>query len=211
MRFMIWGLAIVAGMAASAYGYFLYRSGNVEQAPYAVVTSDGAFEVREYPELVVAEVRRSGNRQDAVSAGFGPLARYIFARDRSGDQVSMTAPVTQQRETIAMTAPVTQTPETGGMWRVRFVMPAGYTLDTLPSSANPDVTLKTLAPTRSAAVRFSGVANDDLIAAEEAKLRAWMAKAGLEPAGPPTYAYYNDPFTPGFLRRNEVLIEVRSP
>jgi hypothetical protein len=36
-----------------------------------------------------------------------------------------------------------------------------------------------------------------------------MAARALSPLGPPTYAYYNDPFTPGFLRRNEIQLPVK--
>jgi len=87
-------------------------------------------------------------------------------------------------------------------------MPSQYTLDTLPRPAGSSVRLETLPPRRMAAVRFSGVARDASIAEQEARLLAWMTAQGLTPAQTPTYAYYNDPFTPGFMRRNEVLVPV---
>jgi hypothetical protein len=60
-------------------------------------------------------------------------------------------------------------------------------------------------------VRFSGVADDALLARQTARLVDWIAAQGFEQTGaPPTYAYYNDPFTPGFLRRNEVMIDLRA-
>lgn len=170
-------------------------SSNVEQPPYESVSLDGDFELRDYPELAVAEVTTTGERQQAVSAGFGPLAGYIFAKEREGEKIAMTAPVTQTAE--------------GREWIVRFIMPSQYTLETLPRPAGSQVRLETLPPRRMAAVRFSGVANDALIAEQEARLVAWMQQRDLSVAGVPTYAYYNDPFTPGFLRRNEVLVPVR--
>lgn len=182
-------LLAVAGCAA------LVARGNVEEPPYESVTLDGDFELRDYPELTVAEVTTTGTRRDAVGAGFGPLAGYIFARERDGDK-------------IAMTAPVTQTPGEGGDWVIRFIMPSQYTLDTLPRPAGSRVRLETLPPRRMAAVRFSGVARDTLIAEQEARLASWMNERGLVPVDTPTYAYYNDPLTPGFMRRNEVLIPV---
>lgn len=181
---------------------------SVETPQYEVVASDGQIEIRDYPSMIVAEVARSGPRGEAVSEGFGPLARYIFAKDRSGESVSMTAPVTQER--IAMTAPVTQSATESGDWAVRFIMPSKYTLETLPEPANDEVTLREVPPRRMAAIRFSGVANDKLIEENETRLRTWLEGREAQPAGtPPIYAYYNDPFTPGFLRRNEVLIELK--
>jgi DNA gyrase inhibitor GyrI len=70
------------------------------------------------------------------------------------------------------------------------------------------VSLVKLPPRRVAAIRFDGRTTDERVAEREAELRAWMATRGLEAASPPLYAYYNDPLTPGFLRRNEVMIEV---
>lgn len=203
-------------LAVIAMGVWVYVVQNVEQPAYTVISQDGAFEVRDYPELIVAEVTRTGSRQPAVSAGFSPLAGYIFAKERAGDTIAMTAPVTQKREKIAMTAPVTQSPNSGTSedgqhtWTIRFIMPSQYTLETLPRPAGSDVRLKTVPAERRVAIRFSGMATDELIDENETKLRAWMKTQGLSPVGQPTYAYYNDPFTPGPLRRNEVLFEVES-
>lgn len=118
----------------------------------------------------------------------------------------MTAPVTQTPEKIAMTAPVTQTSD-DGQWRVRFLMPAGRTLADLPVPAG-DVRLVEVPAQRVAAIRFSGGWTDTAFARAEATLDAWLAAEGLAAAGPPTYAYYNDPFTPPFLRRNEVIVPI---
>ncbi|MBC8050374.1 MAG: heme-binding protein [Chitinophagales bacterium] len=183
---------------------------NVEQPSYRTIVSDGAIELRQYPPSIVAEVTRRGSRQAAVSAAFGPLAGYIFAKERGGDKIAMTAPVTQQRETIAMTAPVTQSASESGdnAWTVRFIMPAKYTLETLPKPANADVRIITVPETRRAAIRFSGYATDASIAEQQALLLGWLQSRKLKPVGSPTYAYYNDPFTPGPLRRNEVIYDV---
>ncbi|MDJ0897102.1 MAG: heme-binding protein [Alphaproteobacteria bacterium] len=204
-------LAGIAVLAIAGFGVFVWLANDVERPDYASVTRDGAFEVRDYPALVVAEVTRTGDRWKAVNKGFRPLAAYIFAKERAGESIAMTAPVTQQRrEAIAMTAPVTQTPDEPGTdaWTVRFIMPAHYALEDLPRPANDDVRLADVPAQRRAAIRFSGVATDILLAEKGSALRAWMNERGLKPLGPPTYAYYNAPFTPGFLRRNEVMFEV---
>jgi DNA gyrase inhibitor GyrI len=167
----------------------------VETPPYEVAEKDGKLELRDYPALRVAEITRRGSRQEAVRAGFSPLAGYIFARDREGDSISMTAPVTQ-------------VPAEDDTWTVQFIMPSAYALDSLPQPASGDIHLKEWPARRMAAIRFSGVATDDTVSAAEARLRAWLGERGIEPTEAPIYAYYNDPFTPGFLRRNEVLIPV---
>jgi effector-binding domain-containing protein len=199
---------VILGAIIVSVGAWYIVTQNVETPDYTVVASDGAIEIRDYPPLVVAEVRRSGDRQAAASAGFRPLANYIFAKDRAGGSISMTAPVTQQAaEEIAMTAPVTQTPD-GGEWIVRFIMPSKYKLEALPEPASDEVTLTRIPAERRAAIRFSGSWDDALFARKTKELREWLDKRGIEPLGPPTYAYYNDPFTPGFLRRNEVMFAI---
>ncbi len=208
---MVLGGLVLLGLAAMAV--FVFYVQNVETPVYRVVAQEGDFEVRDYPPLVVAEVRRQGPRQEALRAGFGPLARYIFAEERGGERISMTAPVTQQRpERISMTAPVTAQalPDMaqGDDWAVRFIMPARYGLEQLPAPAGSDVRLSEVPPRRVAAICFSGRASDELIASKEETLRAWLAARDLTPAAPAIYAFYNDPFTPGFLRRNEVIIDL---
>lgn len=227
MRRMVWIALAIAGLAlAGVIGWYVAAT-SVETPAYTVERTEGPVELRRYPAMVAAEVVTGGARQDGVRAGFSPLARYIFARERAGETIAMTAPVTQTPEKIAMTAPVTQTAaedaaedatedatEDGaddgaedGTWRVRFLMPAGRTRADLPPPAGA-VRLVDLPPQRMAAIRFSGAWSDAAFAEAEARLADWIAAEGLTPSGPPTYAYYNDPFTPSFLRRNEVMIPV---
>lgn len=203
--------AVLAVVAVGGLLAFVYVVQNVETPDYVVVEHDGDLELRDYPPLVVAEVQRDGSRQKGLSAGFGPLARYIFAKERAGAAVAMTAPVEQQAAAkIAMTAPVEQSPAEAG-WAVRFIMPREYRLADLPAPGNAEVRLREVPARRLAAVRFPGRTNDRLIAEQERRLTDWLAARGLPALGPPIYAYYNDPFTPGFLRRNEVQIEVPGP
>jgi hypothetical protein len=216
MKTLLLIVAMVAVLGIVAVAIFVFVVQNVETPEYVVVDSDGAFEIRDYPALVVAETMRTGARREALGSGFGPLARYIFAKERAGEKIAMTAPVIQQRpddraERIAMTAPVIQSPAGEDAWSVRFIMPSGYSLDELPAPATSEVRLREIPARRRAAVRFSGSTSDAALAEQETGLRAWMASRGLTPAGPAVYAYYNDPFTPGFLRRNEVLIGVEAP
>jgi hypothetical protein len=78
---------------------------SIDQPAFTLVASDGDIQVRDYGTMTVAEVTTTGNRDGAVRAGFRPLAGYIFARDRQGDKIAMTAPVTQQRLSGMVTRP----------------------------------------------------------------------------------------------------------
>jgi len=189
---------VLLGLLLAVLGLFLFwylQTRNVEIARYQVIEAKGPMEIRAYPALTVAEVTRTGTRDQAVRSGFGPLARYIFAREREGEKIAMTAPVTQRSE--------------DGSWTIQFIMPSGYTLDSLPKPAGTDVRLREIPATRRAAIRFSGWWSDELFRAKDAALRDWLEGKGLETAGTPVFAYYNDPFTPGFLRRNEILYDLK--
>ena len=204
--FWIIGGGILAVIVV-AIGAWIIVTQNIETPDYATVVRDNNFEIRDYPEMIVAQVRRTGTRDTSIRKAFDPLADYIFARERGGDTISMTAPVTQERsEKIAMTAPVTQTQQEGE-WVVRFIMPSKYTIEELPKPGG-DVMLDRIPPERRAAIRFSGSWDTALFDRKTQELRAWLSERGIEPTGPPTYAYYNDPFTPSFLRRNEVIFDI---
>ena len=133
MRMAVFALASLSAAACATVG--------VEEPAFSLIREDGAFEIREYAPTIVAETTLAGEAVNTRNAGFQPLADYIFAKDRKGDQIAMTAPVTQApRQKIAMTAPVTQESSAAG-WTIAFTMPAGYTMETLPAPANPAVRL----------------------------------------------------------------------
>ncbi len=210
MAIMNWRVALIATVTilligASLSGTIMSR---VEQPSYTVVDSWDDIELRDYPELIVAEVEVPGERKQAISAGFRLIADYIFGNNAPRQKIAMTAPVTQQPgEKIAMTAPVSQQ-ASGSVWRVRFIMPSGYTLETLPTPNNPDVKLVRVPAERVAAIRFSGLAGDDSISRHRKLLLERIARQGLTVHGEPTLAFYNPPWTLPFLRRNEILAKV---
>ena len=182
-----------------------------EEPAFTSSLKEGHFEVRNYPALIAAQVSVTGTRDEASTAGFKLLAGYIFGGNTRKQSISMTAPVVHAQagsETIAMTAPVIQTGVAGqaGAWTVRFIMPSAYTLETLPTPHDPKVQLLPLPPARFAAVMFSGVAWEADVAERTSELNAYIAKHALKPAGAPALARYNPPWTPWFMRRNEVLI-----
>jgi len=183
-----------------------------EEPSYTSVLLEAPFEIREYPALIAAEVTVAGERSEAVSAGFRLLAGYIFGGNTRKQSIAMTAPVIQNEssnEKIAMTAPVMQSADPAG-WIIRFIMPASYTLETLPTPNDPKVRLVPLPPKRLAVVRFSGLVDDNDVEQQTAVLRAFVAKQKLTAVGTPSLARYDPPWTLWFLRRNEIMLEVTS-
>jgi hypothetical protein len=194
--------------------YIIFFAGLVmaiEEPEYVVIEKAGDFELRAYSPKIVAETLVSGSMDEASSAGFRLIADYIFGNNTSriggNEKISMTAPVTMEPETekINMTAPVSMA-QTGVQWRVHFVMPGGYTLDTLPKPNNMSVTLREIPARNYAVIRFSGFAGDDKVAAKTTDLMAWLDSKGIVPDGSPELARYNPPWTLPFLRRNEVMV-----
>lgn len=190
------GLAAVAGIMGAI---FVAREKRVERPDYAVAENDGAIEIRDYPDLIVAQSTEPGEREAALGTGFRRLADYIFAKRRGATDADS--------RKIAMTAPVLSDRTDTGTWRTRFIMPSRYTLATLPSPSR-GVETTTLPARRVAAIRFSGTAGDTALHAYERNLRQWLSERGFQSAGPAEYAFYNSPFVPGPLRRNEVLIPI---
>ena len=178
----------------------------VERPVYSVELAAQPFEVRDYGPAIVAAVRVTGSRSDAVNAGFRILAAYIFGANQGLRKIAMTAPVAQSAgEKIAMTAPVQQIGGDGA-WEVSFTMPAAYTLDALPQPKDGRIHLSTVPARRVAVVSFSGFWTDANLRSHESDLAAFIRARGLTPAGAPVYAYYDPPWIPWFLRTNEVQV-----
>lgn len=199
---------ILAGIVVIAGTFWGSIVSNVEHPKYKIVASYRSIEIRDYGAMIVAEVEVAGERDTAISAGFRILANYIFGNNLSSRKVAMTAPVTQQlNEKIAMTAPVTQVGK-GNSWQVRFVMPASYTLATLPKPNDPTVKIREIEAKRFAVIRFSGLAGGDSLQRKTDQLTKFMMEKKMVPASSPIYAFYNPPWTLPFMRRNEIMIEV---
>ena len=200
-----WIIVGLVAIAAVAWGPMV---SNVEQAKYTVVESQGDIQIRDYAPMIVAEAEVSGPRKEAISKGFRIIADYIFGNNAPKENVAMTAPVIQQpAEKIAMTAPVIQE-GTGNRWKVRFVMPASYTMETLPKPNNDAVTLKNVEEKRFAVIRFSGTASESNLKKHTDALNAFLKEKKLSAVSGATYAFFNPPWTLPFLRRNEVMAEI---
>jgi effector-binding domain-containing protein len=183
----------------------------IEEPKFEVLEKDGAFELREYSPYVVAETRVEAGFEDAGSVAFQRLFRYISGNNVAQQKIAMTAPVTQARgEKISMTAPVSQVAD-GDAYVVAFTLPSGYTLATAPKPLDPTVRIRAVPAQRVACWRYSGRWTAGNFQEHEALLREHIKARGLAAAGDPVLARYNPPFTPWFMRRNEVLIPVAAP
>jgi len=181
----------------------------IEEAAYKVLQKDNRFEIRDYAPHILAETFVEGDLEEAGNKAFNRLFRYISGENRSREKVAMTAPVSQEPmgEKIQMTAPVGQQ-RFQEKWAVSFMMPASYTLETLPEPEDPKVMLRQVPARRMAAVRYSGFWSEKNYLRYKLALESWIHEKGLTIVGDPLWARYNPPFTPWFLRRNEILIPV---
>lgn len=185
-----------------------------EQQPYEVLQTYDGFELRRYPAHVVAEVTVRGSFDTAGNAAFRPLFRYISGENRSRRSVAMTAPVVQEvdappdSEKVAMTAPVVQHTGQDGEYVIAFVLPASLTEQSAPVPSNPQVRIRTVPERRAAARRYSGRWSENAYRTQAATLLEALQEAGLRAVGEPRFARFNPPFTPWFLRRNEVVQDV---
>ena len=182
----------------------------IEEASYTVVKQDGRFEICDYASHILAEIVVDGDLEQAGNKAFNPLFRYISGDNRAHNKVAMTAPVSQEpmKEKIQMTAPVGQQ-RVQDKWVVSFMMPASYSLETLPEPVDPKIKLRQVPAHRMATVRYSGFWSEKAYLSNKKALEAWMHDGGLVSSGEPVWARYNSPFTLWFLRRNEILIPVK--
>ena len=184
----------------------------IEETKYEVIESEGEFELRQYPAHVVAETLVEGDFSEVGNAEFRRLSGYIDGQNRRKQTIPMTAPVSQEADSvkIPMTAPVNQE-RAGEKWRFTFLMPAEYNLETLPEPLDSRVELREVPERLMAALKYSGTWSKSRYGEKQEQLMEWIARRGLNQVGEPVFARYNPPFTPWFLRRNEVLIPVDRP
>ena len=206
---LAWVAAMVSGLAVGACSLFGIREGT-EEPRYTVLASPDGLEIRLYGPRLAAETTIAADAEDARYAGFRRLAGYIFGGNRAEASIAMTAPVAQQEagQKIAMTAPVAQAPAEGGRWVIRFFMPAGYTLQTLPVPQDPAVALVEVPEQTMAVLRFTGARDGETVAARQSDLLRALEATPWRAQGTPVAWFYDPPWTIPFLRRNEVAVPV---
>ena len=182
-----------------------------EQQPFDVLQRFPGFELRRYPSHLVAEVEVTSSFTDAGNDAFRVLVAFISGRNTARGKVAMTAPVVQESASarIAMTAPVVQEAAVeSDRHLVGFVMPAELSLDTVPKPSDPRIRIREI-PTQVAAARtFTGRWTEKIYHRHLEELRSAVTNAGLQASGPPRFARFNPPWTPWFMRHNEVVLPV---
>jgi len=176
----------------------LLSRSSADTIPYAITGKTGEIEFRHYPELVLATVDTADD-----DAGFSLLFAYISGSNKPREKIPMTAPVITSQK-IPMTAPVVS--DAGSM---SFVMPAGTTRDDTPDPLDNRVRIVTIPEREIAVIRFSGYAPPEDVDAATLRLQAGLVNAGIVATGQPFLMRYDSPWTPGFMRRNEVAIEIQ--
>jgi len=189
-------IIIVCVLTVLALGGWYLVPKFLEQPSYKVMLKDGSVEIRQYDKILLQSVKVQGDQYQSIRKGFRPLVRFIGGKDRDGDKISMTAPVIQSAG------------ENEGDWVVSFSMPSKYDKSSLPDPKNSSIYTEDLDPMMAAVIRFSGKANEQMLHDKTKTLLQWLEQAGYKVQSKPKYLFYNDPSTPGFLRRNEVMVQV---
>ena len=207
-------LLISVGTIALGFSQMGNAFGNYEGPPYQVVSRDGKFEIRKYQTRVVASVEIEDSYERALNKAFGILAGYIFRKEVPQGDLRTVNPVSfnygeNVQKKIPMTAPVVVEPQ-GKAVTMRFFMPSDYTLDTLPAPQDSRIKLSVLPAQTYLTLRFSGTGRDKDFLVRTQEAMEYARKNNLKVVGEPVSAYYNPPFTPPFLRRNEVHLPISS-
>ncbi|EFL90269.1 heme-binding protein [Ahrensia sp. R2A130] len=198
-----------------------FAADQIEGPEFEVIKAVDGVELRAYATYLVAEVDvKADDRRAASQMGFAPLASYIFGKNRPGEKIAMTAPVTTQPVTerqpmgggdgakIAMTAPVTTTPTEDGLYTIRFTMPKKWTMETLPKPESDSVRLIEVPAKKLVAAGYVGPRNEETAASLNAKLDSFAAANDIVLAPGMISAGYDGPNTPAAKRRWEVMREV---
>jgi hypothetical protein len=189
-----------------------------EEAQYTVITKSDNIEVRRYKSVMAVETFVEEEAfKDASNVAFRRLFKYITGDNIDTDDIAMTAPVMaypnplDTGKKISMTSPVIAQPTASikNGWTLRFVLPANFTPETSPLPSNPLVTLVEIPEKNIAAKSYTGLWDDEEFRDQSSSLNVWLLKNGYTSISTPAYAGYDPPWALPFLRRNEVLIDVK--
>jgi len=182
-----------------------------EEIAHKVLKKDGNIELRKYKPSVVAEVEVKASRDEATGKAFRTLFNFISGENTSSTKIAMTTPVSQESsQKIAMTTPVSQTESDTNTWIIAFHMPNEMNFESTPKPKNQNITIREIPAKKMLSIKFSGRSTDSNIYKHEKKLKEYIKKHKITVIDKPIYAFYSAPFVPWFLRRNEVLFEVKN-
>ena len=175
----------------------------VEEPKYDVLLIEGDFEVRKYAPQLIAETVVTGDMDEASNKGFRLIADFIFGNNQ--------APNAASSEKIAMTAPVTIEPQTAEQWRINFVMPSRYTLESIPKPKNSAVRLKEIPNKTFVVLKYSGFNSASKVQTKNQEAKEWALQKNFKIIGTPQLSRYDPPWTLPMFRRNEIMLEVLAP
>lgn len=164
-----------------------------ETPAYAVVKTDGKIELRDYPELVVA----TAPMKDNMDNSFMTLFQFITGANEGGQKIEMTSPVLIRSEKEKRT--------------MSFIVPKETVEKGVPKPTGDLVTVSKIQAARFVTLRFSGKRSSETEAKAVETLQSWMKEQKITAKGAPVFAYYDPPWTPVFMRRNEVMIRIEKP
>jgi hypothetical protein len=168
----------------------------VETAGYETIREEGEYEIRLYDKLILATV------ENFSGSPFNVLFKYISGANLSETKIEMTSPVISS-EKIPMTSPVISTSKS-----MSFVLPSKYSIQDVPKPTDKRVTIEEIPERYVATVKFRGITWKDKVRDQTQKLLEWVSQEELKSKGKPFLMRYNPPYIPGFLRRNEIGIEL---
>jgi hypothetical protein len=172
-----------------------YKNYELPQYQVQKVLSE-KIEIRNYQSKLVAEVLVFGTRKEAVKSGFRTLASYIFGNNTT-------------KTSIEMTSPVNQIKQASNQWLIQFGMPHNFMLDSLPKPKNPNIVLRVVPVQKTAVISFSGVWSDEKFAINLQELQKYITANNLLTVAEPIFAYYDDPFTFPWNRKNEIIWQIQ--
>jgi hypothetical protein len=185
-----------------------------EKLDYKILKKEATIELREYTGYILASVNTTASsNNNAGNNAFSVLADYIFGNNTNTSNIKMTIPVMTQQHKISkripMTVPVITTQTDTNMYEVSFILPSEYTIKTVPKPVNALIRLHQVTKHRAVAIVFSGRSGEDIIRTNTLALNNWIQENKLIQNGSPLLARYDPPWKPGFMRRNEVIINVK--
>lgn len=174
-------------------GIYTMTKAKTETQKYEVLYTRENFEIRYYPEAILATVEMNGTYDNSRNSGFQVLAGYIFGGNEENSQIAMTSPVRMSGNEKLNT--------------MSFVLPSEMEFDNLPEPKDKRILLHKSKPMYTASVQFGGYANEAEIAKHREKLIETLKQYKIQHTNQFEFLGYNSPFQP-VNRRNEVQVEI---
>ncbi len=190
---LIFGALVLVGLTWA--GCRTSRAG-YEGPAYEVISRTDGIEIRRYADVVGVVTPTATAGPGDRNSGFGRLFRYITGENEGGQKIAMTSPVLMEVDREANEIAMI------------FVMPRETVEGGVPSPTRESVSVRTIPGGKFAVLRFQGHRSREAQLEALATLREGIARRGWTAQGDPVFAYYDPPWTPEFLRRNEVMLRV---